>query len=132
MHRWVEHTSELEVHIEAPTQEGVFAEATVALGELLAGEDGDGGERLRREVVVDARDRAALMAAWLEELVFLAESQGLVPEGVEQLVVADSQVRGTVRGRRGAPPHLVKAVTYHGLTFERHGDAWRATAVLDV
>ncbi len=130
MHRWVEHTSELEVHIEAPTEEGVFQEATLALAELL-GDDGD-GERLRREVAVDGRDRPALLAAWLEELVFLAESEGLVPDGVEQFVLADSQARGTIEGRSGTPAHLVKAVTYHGLTFERHGPGWRATAVLDV
>jgi SHS2 domain-containing protein len=37
-----------------------------------------------------------------------------------------------VRGRRGEPSALVKAVTRHGLAFERRETGWRARVVLDV
>jgi SHS2 domain-containing protein len=41
-------------------------------------------------------------------------------------------MQGRVGGRRGEPPHRVKAVTYHRLAFERRGAGWTATVVLDV
>jgi len=41
-------------------------------------------------------------------------------------------IEANVRARVADPPHLVKAVTYHRLAFEAHGERWRARAVLDV
>ena len=42
-YRWVEHTAELEMEIEAPTEEGVFVDALHALAELLGDEGGGSG-----------------------------------------------------------------------------------------
>jgi SHS2 domain-containing protein len=134
MHRWLNHTGEAALAIEAPTEEDVFREAAVALRELLV-EDGDGdpaGEPRTREVTVQAEDPAALLAEWLGELAFLAETDGFVPDRVGALEVEEGRLRATVTGHLGSPPHLVKAVTYHGLSLTRHPSGWRATVVLDV
>lgn len=130
MYTWVEHTGELELAVEAGSEQAIFLEAASALGELL-GEDGS-GEPARHELAVTAADRAALLAEWLSELVFLAETEAFVPERVVTLELEPGTVRAVVDGRRDAPPHLVKAITYHGLAFERAGEVWRAAVVLDV
>jgi SHS2 domain-containing protein len=130
MYRWVEHTGELEVEIEAPTERSVFEHGFEAMRELLGGDDGPPAPP--REVSLDATDRAALLAAWLAELAFLAESEGLVPERLASLELGERNLRAVVEGRRGRPPHLVKAATYHRLSLERAGGGWRATVVLDV
>jgi len=129
-YQWVDHTGELELHIEAPTEAGVLGDALDALGELL-GEDA-AGPAVERRIEVAAPDRPALLAAWLEELVFLAETEDFVPEAVRRLALNGTSLRATVAGRRGRPLHLVKAVTYHRLAFAPGGAGWRATAVLDV
>lgn len=129
MHRWIDHTSELEVELHAPTPEAVFGEAAAALAELLGADGEPAGARV---VEVEAGDRAALLAAFLEELVFLAESERLVPAGVNDVELTDTSAHAEVELLRGDPPHLVKAVTYHRLAFEPHEDGYRATAVLDV
>ncbi len=118
------------MEIEAGTERAVFSEALHALRELLA----DGAERevVRREVAVDGRDRAALLAAWLDELVFLAETEDLVPEEVESIELAGRGLVASVRCRRGFPRHVVKGATYHRLAFERSDRGFRATVVLDV
>jgi SHS2 domain-containing protein len=127
--RWVEHTSELELELETPTAEDAFAEALAALAELL----GDGpGAPLSREVVVEGSDLPTLLAAWLDELVFLAETDGFVPERLERIELGDTELRAVVRGHAGDPPHLVKAVTYHGLELGRRDGGWHARVVLDV
>jgi SHS2 domain-containing protein len=125
---WAEHVGELELWVEAPDEAAVFAEALRALGELLASE----GAPAHLVVTAAGDDRAALFAAWLEELVFVAETEGFVPEAVEDLVLEPGRVRARIAGRRGSPPHLVKAVTYHRLAFEPVDGGWRAAAVLDV
>ena len=129
MYRWVEHSGEVEVAIEAATEREVFADALAALSDLL-GIEGDGRER--RAVAASATDRPALLAAWLEELVFLAETEGFEPVGVEDLQLGDDSVQASVRGRRGDPRPLIKAVTYHRLAFVPTGSGYRASVVLDV
>jgi SHS2 domain-containing protein len=127
---WGEHVGELELRLEASAEEAVFAAAAVALGDALGG-DRNGVEEWF-DVSAEGADRAALLAAWLEELIFLAEDEGLVPLEARDVRLEAARVRGRVGGRRGDPPHLVKAVTYHRLAFERRGDGWTATVVLDV
>lgn len=130
MYRWVDHTSELGLEIEAATERDVYAEAAAALAELV-GHDLH-GETEEREVALRGTDRAALLADWLGELVFLAETEDFVAERVAALSVDGDGLRATVEGRRGAPRHLVKAVTYHRLEFANVDGGWRARVVLDV
>ncbi len=128
MYRWVEHTGELELAIEAGSEAEVFADALAAYAELVGPA---GGPHAVHEVDAEAPDRAALLAAWLEELVFLAETEGLVPERAE-IALRPGGLHARVSGRRGDPPHVVKAVTYHDLELSPAGTGWRARVVLDV
>jgi SHS2 domain-containing protein len=129
-HSWGEHVGELELRLEAADEPAVFSAAVDAMNELLGGEDDVAQEWL--EVAAEGEDRAVLLAAWLEELIFLAEHQGVVPVAVDCLHLEPASIRARVGGYRGDPPHLVKAVTYHRLTFGRSDGGWRANVVLDV
>ncbi len=131
MHRWIDHTAEVELRIDADSPEEVLRESLAAVSELLGAAD-ESEEVVLERVVVEAQDRPALLAAWLEELVFLAETRGLVCEGLADLALQEGVLRATVEARRGEPRHLIKAVTYHGLRFEPSGGRWLASAVLDV
>ena len=126
-YRWVDHTAEVELHVEAASQEQVLEEAMKAVAELF---DGGSGPPETRPVRVEARDRGALLVQWLEELVFLAETERFVPEHAE--IILSEVLDATVHGRIGEPRPLVKAVTYHGLEFEPADGGWRAKVVLDV
>ena len=130
MHEWVDHTGEVELHVRGPACEAVFAEASAALAEVL-GERGSEAA-VTRELRVEARDVPALLADWLAELAWLAESESLIVERVEALSIDDGTAAGTIVARRGIPRGLVKAVTYHGLVCEPDGESWRATVVFDV
>ena len=129
MYRWVDHTAEVELEIEAPTEREVLADALMALAELL-GFAAAGDQR--REVAASAPDRAALLAAWLEELVLLAESEGFVATSLEDLSLKRDSLTAVVSGLVGDPPALVKAVTYHRLEFAFTARGYRARVVLDV
>ena len=128
MYRFVDHTAELELELEAESAEGVFAEALRAFAELAGPAD---GEELERRVVVEASDLPALLAGWLEELVFLAETEELVPERAD-LSLDGLRLSALVRGHRGEARPLVKAVTLHRLRLRAENGVWRGRAVLDV
>jgi SHS2 domain-containing protein len=130
MWRFVEHTAEHELEIESDSAEGVLRDALLAFAELADAGDG-GGQPVEQRVELEASDLPALLASWLEELVFLSEAEGLVP--VDADVRLDGlRLSAVVRGRRGEPRPIVKAVTLHRLRFGQRNGAWRGRVVLDV
>jgi SHS2 domain-containing protein len=132
-HRWIEHTAELQLELHAPSEAAIFRQAVLALRELLEDDDGPTtGGPVERQVEAEATDRGALLAEWLAELVFLAETEGIVPDEARNLVVGEDSVTAVVVGRTREPRHLVKAVTYHDLELHRDRDGWRGNVVLDV
>ena len=130
MYEWVEHTAEVELRIEAQTVADVFREALAAFAELTA--DESTGEPGERAIWLTGSDRPSLLVAWIEELVYLAETGGFVPERAVSLDIGAKELRARVVGHVGAPRPLVKAVTYHGLELARRQGAWRARVILDV
>jgi SHS2 domain-containing protein len=133
VYRWVEHTGELEVEIEAENETEVFEQGFEAMRDLLRSEEAAppaAGERMR--VSLTAGDRPALLADWLSELAFLAESEGFVPERIDSIELDGNRLTAELLGVRGDPAHLVKAATYHRLALERGESGWRGKVVLDV
>lgn len=129
-YRWVDHTAELELLLDGATETQIFEAALDALAELLR--DDVVRDRVVFEVTAAAADRATLLASWLDELVFRAETEQLVPDAVERLELDRDTLRAHVRAHRGEPRHVVKGITYHRLSFEQAGGGYRATVVLDV
>ncbi len=131
MYRWLDHTSERELWIEDEDPKAVLGEAAIALGDLLR--EHSGGEPVTHPVQVSAPDLPTLLVEWLEELVYLAENDGFVPERVVKMDLSDGSLEAVVAGQRTTPQTLVKGVTYHRLEFERGEEgAWHARVVLDV
>lgn len=130
MYRWVDHTSEVELEIEAASEREVLEAALRALAELLGIDEGAGPEQ--RSLNLTATDRPTLLAAWIEELAFLAESEGFVATHILELDLQNGALTATVAGVLDEPPPLVKAVTYHRLAFEPSGAGYVARVILDV
>ena len=131
-HRWIEHTAERLLELHARSEAAIFVQAVHALRELLEDDEPAAGARAERTVEAEATDRGALLAEWLAELVFLAETEGLVPDEARNLVVGEDTVTAVIVGRLAEPRHLVKAVTYHDLELHRDREGWRGNVVLDV
>lgn len=133
-HSFEDHTGEVEMRLEAPTLPALFSEACRALGELMLGEEVEPPPDGPIETVtVEADDREALLVAWLDELVFRAETRKAV---FTRCTVEHASDRAITATLRGVPePTLktgVKAATYHRLRVAEEDGAWRATVVLDV
>ncbi len=130
MYRWREHTAELELAVEAASEQEVFGDAADAFGRLIEVEDG--GDPARHEVELEAPDLGALLVDWLEELIFLADTASFVPDRVATLELRDYRLKAVVEGRRTTFDPLVKAATYHKLEFRNDQGRWYARVVLDV
>lgn len=132
-HAFVEHTSEVELRLHAPALPALFVEAGRALAELMLGEEWRGAETAVEVVRVTAPDREALLAAWIDELVFRAETRKAVFTRFAITHLDDGEVVAEIGGI--AAPVIktaVKAATFHGLRVAQEEGRWVAAVVLDV
>ena len=131
-HAFVEHTGELAIALAAPSLPALFEEAARALGDVLA--EGLAPPRGPwRPVSLEARDREALLVAWLDELLFLAERDGKIYADARVERLDQRTLEATVRGADAVRPRTqVKAATFHGLRIRDGADGVTATVILDV
>ena len=128
-YEWREHTAEVELVVTGGSPEQIFRDAADAFGRYV--ELAPDGERTQHRVELTGRDAGSLLVGLLEELIYLADTEGFVPDdSAPQLEGNHLSIRLT--GRRTAVQPIVKAATYHNLAFEESGGAWRARVVLDV
>lgn len=95
---------------------------------------------VKRPVSVTAAAPGELAVKFLNELVFLADTEGFVPSEAAVLLKENAgalELEADLRGetaafRRHPRGLLVKAATYHGLKVEETGGSWTAEVILDI
>lgn len=131
----LEHTADVGLQSSGAKVEEAFAGVAEGLATLLgAWFPGEGSER---DTQVEAGDREALLAAWVDELLYLHEVQDVVFGGFFVERVNDgnleARVRIAPRGERVLEGVGVKAATYHRLHVGKEPDGtWFARIYLDV
>ena len=86
-----------------------------------------------RTLEVDSADREALLVDWLNEILFVAETELWVPVEFEILESTPTRLRAAVRGVPVEDsPGFVKAATFHGLRVEEEDGGLQAEVIFDV
>lgn len=93
--------------------------------------------RESRQVTVEGSDEAALLVNWINELLYLHETQGWLLARAEIDLWAPPRLAARIIGERfeeGRHPRgtVVKAATYHDLSIVREPDGISVRMVLDV
>jgi len=131
-HDIADHTSELLVRLRAGSLADLMAEAGRALAEIQLRETGSVAEGAWRAVEVSASDPAGLLADWLNELIYLGETERWVATEFD-LEAAGAMLRGRARGvTLGQAPVLVKAATLHGVRVDRVPGGLTGEVILDI
>ena len=132
-HTFEDHPGEVRLRVRATSLAGLFEEAARGLAELMMEVASPAGAEAAENVELHARDREALLVAWLNELIFLSETRRRVYTDVHVRRASDTALEATIRGV--FPETLrtaVKAATLHGLVVENTPDGFVASLVLDV
>lgn len=139
-HRFLAHTADIRVGIEAPTLRGLLEELVDVLRHLTAG-DGPVRPRTVREIALQAPDPPELLLSFAREALDAFQLDGFVPARVELDTLTPPPGPFVLRGRLVGEPFdparhetqpEIKALTRHGLLAEQSGDGWRAELLFDV
>lgn len=134
-HRAAPHTADVAVEAWAPTRAGCLEELVSAFVELFA--DTSGAVAVREiPFEVAAADDEDVVVALLEDVLVLADANGLVPVDV----AVEEEDDGTFSGRfvvaaiadvspEGAVP---KGISRSGLELADAGGVWRSRVIVDV
>ena len=140
MIRMLDHTADVGFELGATTLEALFDEARRALLATVferPPEEGGGRESVR----LFAPDLEILLVRWINELIFLIQSEGFVPARADVRVEESGGGGFSLEASlTGAPLELeahgwqgeVKSATFHGLEVTHGGEGWRAQVILDV
>lgn len=132
-HRFIDHTGELELRLEATDFASLLEEAGRALANVMA-EDASGTPTSAPEhLEIVAPDRESLLVEWLNELVYRSEINKCVYGDVRVARVDECHLDAFVRGRQpSSPKTAVKAATWHRVGVRDTPVGVEATVVLDV
>lgn len=132
-HEFVDHPSEAHILVRGRTIAEVVAEAGLALASLALEEPFPKATGAWRDVEVRSRDRVALLVDWLNELIYLAESERWMPLEFDVIEATATHIRARIRGAAlPESPSLVKAATHNDATLEEVGGIFEAHLLLDV
>jgi SHS2 domain-containing protein len=130
-HREVEHAADWGLEVWAPDLPGLMEEAARGMFELMGVEVSD-DTRSHRQLEIGADDREQLLVSFLEELLFIADSEELAFD-VFLLKLVDTNLLARLEGGGiVSRTKEIKAVTYHYLKIEDTRRGLKTTIVFDV
>lgn len=134
--RFLPHTADVIVEIEAASLADVFREAMKVVRRLVAGKARVAGTR---SFVISLAAVASdeLLLLFVRELLTRFQLDTIVPAKLDIRQLDGNRLEATVHGEpfadsRHEPQPEVKAVTRHGLSVAETATGWRAVLVLDL
>jgi SHS2 domain-containing protein len=149
----VDHTADVAVRAWGASAEEVFEQAAAGMASLLY-DSATVAAREPHTLSLEAPDGELLLAAWLNELLFLIEARGVVfarfevesltggafgtkADTIGAAAVSAVRLQATAvgeafDGRRHSIRSVVKAATLHGLRLEQNAGGWEGLVLLDV
>jgi SHS2 domain-containing protein len=118
------------------SREEAFANAAVGMYSLMTDP-----ELLEEEktltVIAEGDSPEGLLVAWLNELIFRFDAQGLIGKTVSVRFLSDTEIDSKISGQDFDPERhekrlLVKAATYHRVRIEEKNGIWEIDVVFDI
>ena len=131
-----EHTADIGLQAYGDTLTALFIHAAQGMESLMVAPE-QVQTRVTREVVVEGHDEISLLIAWLNELIFLFDTEFLLLRDFEIDALSLTALRARVSGepydaRRHDLSSAIKAVTWHEASVEHDTNGYRARIIFDI
>jgi SHS2 domain-containing protein len=135
-YEFIEHTADLGFKAYGASLEKLFAHSAEAFFEALVTLESV-KEKMERSIQVEADALDNLMVSWLNELLYLYETERLVFKSFQITWIKDYQLKANAQGEVLNPARHeiktgIKAVTYHQLYVKEREKGWEAQVIFDI
>ncbi len=131
-----EHTADIGLHAYGSTLSELFIHAAQGMESLMVSLE-QVRIQISREVEVEGHDSLSLLIAWLNELIFLFDTEYLLFCQFEVESLSETHLKGRAWGEpynaeRHELSSAIKAVTWHEAAIEQTGDGYKARIIFDI
>lgn len=132
----IEHTADVGIEAYGVELEEAFANAAYAMFTLIVDLDGV-KEEVRRRIAVQAEDQESLLASWLNELLYLFDTEGIIFKRFEVTELGEKSLKAVGYGElidtaRHSLKTGIKAATYYMLRVAREDDKYSVRVIFDL
>lgn len=134
--RVFDHTGDVGVMVYGATLPELFAHAAEALFHIMT-VPRSVRENEARRVSLEAGGLEVLLVAWLNEFLYLFDTESLLFKNFDVLRVDETSLDAIARGETYDPQRhrihtTIKAVTHHQLRIRRERGVWKTRIVFDI
>lgn len=131
-----EHTADIGLYAYGRTLPELFIHAAQGMESLMVSPE-QVHVQVSREVEVEGHDIVSLLIAWLNELVFLFDTEYLIFGEFEIEILTETRLEGRALGepydvRRHDLSCAIKAVTWHEAAVEQTEEGYKARIIFDI
>ncbi len=131
-----EHTADVGLHAYGSTLPELFIHAAQGMESLMVSPE-QIDVQVSREIVVEGHDVVSLLIAWLNELIFLFDSEYLIFRQFEIESLTETDLKGRASGEPYDAKHhdlssAIKAVTWHEAAVDRNDVGYKARIIFDI
>jgi len=135
-YRLLEHTADIGLEIWGRSLNIFFEQAGEGLRDILFGPV-SGTPEICRRIEVSGQDSGQLLVNWLNEFLFLWETENLIPVEINVIEASPDHMVAWVGGiffdpARHGIEREIKAATYHQLQVKEENGEWRGRIFLDL
>ena len=133
-YKFLEHTADIKFQAFGEDLEECFKNAALALKETISGKIKPVG-KIKKKISIKAKDKEALLYSFLEEFLFLLDSQDFLLGEIKKIKIKDRELKMEIVGDKANNYKFtndVKAVTYSEMFIKKKKDKYICQVVLDV
>jgi SHS2 domain-containing protein len=134
--RIFDHTADIGITVFGADIEQIFSNAAMALFALMT-DTQMVEEKLQRELRINGQDIEGLLVDWLNELIYLFDTEQILFRRFQIESLTDKQLKARCYGERFHPSRHkivrgIKAATYHMLKLDKHEGGYTAQVIFDI
>ncbi|MBN2169605.1 MAG: archease [Actinobacteria bacterium] len=133
--RVIEHTADIGIEVEAPSLRELFEGAAEAMMHIISPKASK--PETPKSISLDAEDIEALLYSWLNEILFIVFSEGIIPSVFKVESINERALKAEMSGELYSPGKLelqteIKGATFHGMYVVEKDGTWTARVIFDV
>ena len=136
MYTLIDHTADLGIEVTGTSEEELFADAAIAMIDLIVDSDHI-QNTLTRSLIVVGMDQVDLLINFLREILYSFNGENFLLKNLAIAELTSTTIKATLFGEyydpgRHAIKTELKAVTYHQAAIWKTDGVWKARVIFDV